>query len=209
MAGSTRRWGYWAATLAVAVVAAAGVAMSAAGLPALRDEAARVRAEVESETAAVEARSAEVDSARGEVARAVTGVDAARVAADSEIIESLARVATTWGSQAEYDAARVAVVSEYGVDEDGRFMTTFLPAMVPVRDAAGNSYSVIDQKELNCHFVSARPILCGVDGDEYSYFVVVSATGSRAGASAGFTAAILCSVGADGELSGVDGYTLQ
>lgn len=209
MTDSRRRWGYWAATLLIIVAAVAGVAMSLSGLPALRDEAARVRDRVESASAAVEARSADVDSARGEIARAVTGVDAARVARDEEIIEGLARVATTWGSQAEYDAARVEVVSEYGVDEDGRFMTTFLPAMVPVRDAAGNSYSVIDQKELNCHFVSARPILSGVDEDEYSYFVVVSATGSRSGASAGFTAAILCSVDADGELSGVDGYTLQ
>ena len=175
----------------------------------LRREVEAQRAQLQSVRAEVDGDEADVRARQWAVASEVTGVDVARVEADSAAIRAFAERVTTWSSQAEYDEIRDAVMAEHGLTDSDQFVKVFLPRYVIAVDSSGNRYSPIDMKHANCHYVSADVILSGIAGDKYSYFTVVTATGSRDGASAKFDVVMMCTVDGSGGFSNITGYTLS
>ncbi|KOX14015.1 hypothetical protein [Nocardiopsis sp. NRRL B-16309] len=143
-----------------------------------------------------------------EVAGVVQGTDTARLDADEELIGDVLDTALTWETHAEYEDARSAMMTVYGLNEDSAFMTAFLPVAPVNVDREGNEYALIDLLGLDSRVGDFRTELLSVQGAEYSYLVLVDVrtTSDDGEASASNTATVLLTTDGDGGVSDVEGY---
>ncbi|MEV2278298.1 hypothetical protein AB0I72_22200 [Nocardiopsis sp. NPDC049922] len=171
---------------------------------ALTDQEQRI-AELRERTVEIEEAQ---DERENEVASLVQGTNTARLDADEELIGDVLDTALTWETHAEYEDARSAMMTVYGLDEDSAFMTAFLPEAPVNIDREGNEYALIDLLGLDSRVNDFRSEMLSVQGTEYSYLVLVElrTTSDDGQASAHSTATVLLTTDGDGGVSGVEGY---
>lgn len=171
---------------------------------ALTDQEQRI-AELQGSVAELEQAQEEREN---EVAGVVQGTDTARLDADEELIGDVLDTALTWETHAEYEDARSAMMTVYGLDEDSAFMTAFLPVAPMNVDREGNEYALIDLLGLDSRVNDFHSEVLSIQGTEYSYLVLVElrATSDDGQASADSTATVLLTTDGDGGVSDVEGY---
>ncbi|MFD6952063.1 hypothetical protein A6A08_02545 [Nocardiopsis sp. TSRI0078] len=171
---------------------------------ALADQGRQI-AELRERTAEIEEAQ---DERENEVASLVQGTNTARLDTDEELIGDVLDTALTWETHAEYEDARSAMMTVYGLDEDSAFMTAFLPEAPMNVDREGNEYALIDLLGLDSRVNDFRSEVLSVQGTEYSYLVLVElrTTSDDGQASAYSTATVLLTTDGDGGVSGLEGY---
>ena len=125
-------------------------------------------------TASVDQVQVSAQQARDEATASLLGAELDRKAADLKPIEDLVGAALTWSSQAEYDAARKAIIDRHGLAEDGQFLSVFMPPAPVNYDSQGNAYYYIDASGLNSRMGALDTRLISVDGVDYTYLVTAS-----------------------------------
>ncbi|GAB2481239.1 collagen-like domain-containing protein [Nocardiopsis aegyptia] len=169
-------------------------------------------ADQERQIAELQERTAELEEAQGEredeVVSLVEGTDTARLDTDEELIADMLDTALTWETHAEYEEARSAMMTVYGLDADSAFMTEFLPEAPMNVDREGNEYALIDLLGLDSRVSDFHSEVLSVQGTEYSYLVLAElrTTSDDGQADAHSTATVLLATDGDGGVSGVEGY---
>lgn len=200
---------YFAVAGAVLLLTVLVVFISGLGNAALERELAETTAKISTLENQIATAQTSLSQQQSAIVSNVTGVDAARVAADNALAEAFIERVTTWSSSDEYNAVRAEIMEKYHLNEGDRFMKIFLPKYPTMVDNAGNEYNEIDMKSANCHYSGMKPMLSGFVGDKYSYFTIVTATGSTGGASASFNFAMTYTIDGLGNFTGIDGYRLS
>ncbi|MDP9903203.1 hypothetical protein [Arthrobacter bambusae] len=132
----------------------------------------------------------------------------ARIERDRSVIGDLLHTTFTWDSHASYVSARKALVSKYGLAEDGTFLKSFLPPSPVATDANGKQYPYIDAAKVNSSLGEFTLNLTSVAGTNYTYLamVTVDASSNDGSATAGRADVVMLTVSADGKLSSVTGW---
>lgn len=143
-------------------------------------------------------------------------VDGYRVRTDNEIISSFLGEIMDWSSYDGYTAIRERTMKQYGLTEDDSFVKTFLPVVLNQDDGTGVKRNIIDDGSsrhpggLRLNFEDTTPYVTAVNGDVYSYMNVVTVSSPGAyDTNATVTAAFLCDVDADGNLSNLGGSLMS
>lgn len=164
------------------------------------------------ETRLQEAQSAleEVERQEAQMLAEASDSNAARIERDSSIIDNMLSETLIWIDFEGYSNARKTAIEHYGIAEDSRFMTVYLPEVHETPDTAdGSTYNYIDVNGINVHYENKDLHLCGIDGDIYRYFAEVTTSSMDRYGNEGFAKSVLmCSVNGDGEITDVDAYTL-
>lgn len=192
-----RNMPYILGLVACLVVVLVVTAVSGSGVRSLERELSAQQTEMADLGNQISVKRTQVNQGTQGVATQVTGIDLARVQKDNEIAKELISKVTTWSSQAEYDALREEMMLTYHLEARDRFMSTFLPATTD-----------IDALQLNCHYSNMKAMVSNIAGAKYSYFTVVTASGSRSGATASFNFIMTYDIDGNGNLSNLSAYTL-
>lgn len=148
-----------------AAIACLGSYISYRNSVAESESLARQLADVENQIAAKEARNSEI---RTEVLAGIGGIDERRLNEDAKLVDEIFSVAFTWSSYEEYNNMRETLVSEYGFDEDGQFLTDVF-GYIGVSDVDPD-YNYIDAHELAIEYSSSNLYCIGVSTMQYHYF---------------------------------------
>lgn len=151
---------------------------------------------------------AQTDAAAVDAASVLSGAQADRVKADTELIEDLADRALTWFDHESYVEARESTMRAYGLTPDSTFMTSFLPPAPVNLDSKGAEYPYIDAAGLNSRATSTHVRLLSVDGVDYSYMALidVAASSSDGLGSASNVATVFLTIDSDGAITDLSGY---
>lgn len=172
----------------------------------LNEEATQI-AELQNEIAV---RKTAVEQAAANVQHQTTGLDASRKASDDKVAMDFMRKILTWSDYAGYTANRELCKTQYGLDEESGFMTTFLPEVLEVTSADGSKYNRIDLNGLNMRFGTMDTYVTDINaGGTQSYVAFVTSI-SRDGNGHEATGRMVFtySCDPDGNLSEINGYTL-
>jgi hypothetical protein len=154
-------------------------------------------------TAAEQAAALSAGAPSGELASAMERIDA-----DGETIKKLAETVFTWDSTDSYEQAREALMIKFGVAENDRFMTTFLPPAPVSVDANGKEYRYSEAARLNSALgaLTVKPTL--VHGTKYEYLVNASVQSSSNDGTATASRGVVLKVSteADGSVVSVEGW---
>lgn len=158
----------------------------------------------------VAAKQAGTTEAAKHVVNVVTGLNAARVAEDNTIAKNFMDWVFTWDTSEQYNTIRDELVGRYGCSRDGRFLANFMPKLQSNVDAEGNSYNLIDTLGYNMSYDDMSPIVCGIDGDTYSYFATVDVhSTNKYGDEGSGSVAFEYSIDGNGDLTVLDAYTIS
>lgn len=115
----------------------------------------------------------------GEAMTLRDGIDPSILARDHQSITKVLEVGMNWDSSESYEAARTKLVEDYSLDENGSFLTDFMPPAVCNTDGAGQNVCQIDTKKLNSSFesVNTQVVSLGADGYRYLGTASVSSAG--------------------------------
>jgi len=171
---------------------------------ALQRQEARL-AELTDEVGAARAATTDLDDT---ISVQASGADAARVAADSDVIGDLLQSALTWDDDASYREARESTMRLYGLAPDSSFMVSFLPEAPVNIDSQGNEYPYIDAAGLNSQVGDFQAKLLSVDAVSYSYMVLIDV---QARSSDGLGAAVnvataFVTIDGEGAVSQISGF---
>lgn len=144
-----------------------------------QEQAAADTAAIEDAQGRLDELKAAEQSTVGEAMALRDGIDASILARDNQSVTEVLEVAMNWDSSESYEAARVELVEDYNMDENGSFLTNFMPPAVCNTDGAGQSVCQIDTKKLNSSFesVNTQVVSLGTDGYRYLGTASVSSTG--------------------------------
>lgn len=197
------------AAAAVSMVLCAFSVYRNAGI--LSDMSATIRS-LSAEKTTVEASSV---SGNMDLLKKDANVDGYRVRTDNDIITAFLGEIMDWSSYDGYTAIRERTMKQYVLTEDSSFVKTFMPVVLNQDDGTGVKRNVIDDGSsmhpggMRLNFEDTTPYVTSVDGDVYSYMNVVTVSSPGAyDTTATVTAAFLCSVDADGNLSNLEGHLM-
>lgn len=112
-----------------------------------------------------------LDAAQEAVYEQLTGSQVSRIDQDAEHLQQLMATALTWDDHQSYTDAREALLTEYGMDEESEFFTSFFPEAPVNVDAQGNEYPYLDVAELSSELGDFDIELLSVAGTAYRYVV--------------------------------------
>jgi hypothetical protein len=171
-------------------------------------ELAAQKATIDSLTMEIDEAREIVDALDTEISLKDSGADASRVAADTEVISELLRLALVWDDNASYVDARDATMRAYDLSEDSAFMASFLPVAPVNKDSKGNEYPYIDAAGLNSSVGDFQAKVLSIDAVEYSYMVLVDVQGSSSDGmgKAVNVATVFVTIDGDGAVSEITGF---
>lgn len=142
---------------------------------------------------------------------AAVGVSRSRLDSDAHLIDSLLETAFTWESGQEYFSARDSLQEEFGLSNDGPFLTEIMPPARYNEDSSGQRYYQIDVLGVTSEFGGADIELASVAAGEYTYAVIASvdhsSTHIREGSSVAERRTLLhVTVDAEGEIAEISGF---
>lgn len=152
------------------------------------------------------------ENAQVELRDELTGADSDRAGDDLSAIEDMLSMALSWDDHDSYVDAREEMIQEYGLSQDSAFIQTFLPSAPVNTDGAGNEYPYIDAMGLNSAMAGFDAEVIGVEGEDYSYLIVVEVSvESRVGSeqyrtSESAPAVVFATVDAEGGITDLSGY---
>lgn len=190
----------------------AAIAIAAVGFAWPAHVSAMRNAELDLQKARIEELSQMVDDAKNETARTrtsrvdkATGSDRKRARSDADFAEQFLTDCASWDSFASYDKCREIAMSDYGLSEDGQFLTSYMPKLFETEFTDGSgSYNYIDAEGLNSRVYGFDDYLVAVDGDTYSHFALVTFRTTSDGRSADSNAIMRYSVDGDGNFVDVE-----
>lgn len=214
---STTKTGFLGRNAVVLILAAALVAVGiGTGLQLINNS--RDLSGQQQQISDLEQRLAQAESANAEAEDANTyealGVTESRLINDQAVIEEFLATAFTWQDGVSYEAARDALISRYDLDEDGAFLTDFMPpAAYTMRDGQRQYY--IDEVGLVFSPGAEMSVdVVRVSGTDYEYIVLADVDvtsshitpGSDGSTPTSTRRMMLCvTVDGEGELSGLSG----
>lgn len=141
--------------------------------------------------------------------KAVTGMDANRATKDDKIAEDFFRKIMNWSSLEEYNAIRIGLAEEYGLKENGSFLSVFMPPVVDSVSPDGSHYNRIDTLGLNVNYEYMDSYVTGIVNTTYSYAAFVTFSSASAKGNEGFaTVMATYDVDVDGNISNLYAYTV-
>lgn len=159
---------YVAALLLCLAILGCGIWYAATARARHDRDIAEARHRVDELHAQIAAVKAAADQAGSYAVYQNTGADPQRIEADKEILDRLFRTALTWDGGDAYAAAREAVKDQYGLPEDGRFLSTFMPEVEP--DADGEN--PLDANGINSGYAGSEIYLTDIEAGKYKYIVL-------------------------------------
>lgn len=135
----------------------------------------------------------------------------ARIKADEKVIRDLVTAMFTWDSHETYEAARTALVEDYGIPSDSQILTTLMPPGPVNIDGEGVEYPYIDAAGLDSAMADFTATPAFITRDEYSYVVLVTVVGSSTDGttSASVTNLVDVTVDGSGDLTRIEAYATQ
>lgn len=134
--------------------------------------------------------------------KAATGYDAARKEIDDKQIAELFSKFVAFDSADAYSKAREGLINDYGLDENGQFLSVFMPAAnEQITDAIKNGNLAIAYK-------SMTSIPTAISGDNYSYAAFVTMGANREGGSASKQVLVQYTIDGNGKISDLTAYPL-
>ena len=148
------------------------------------------------------------EGVRRQAVRMVTGTDTLRVAKDRVVAEDLIRQVTSWSTYDEYEAARQLLTLDYGMKEDGQFLSRYMPFVLNT-ELNGINYNHIDTKGLNSLYEGMTQYLINVDGNDYTYSTLVEWSARNSVGSMGTAVSLFeYTITVDGVLYNLSAFTL-
>lgn len=140
----------------------------------------------------------------------ISGVDVERVNRDKQIADGVFREIMNWSDFDTYHKIREKLISEYHLDENGRFLSVFMPEVIqtpPTLD--GSVYNRIDQNHLNVNYEGMESHVCAIEDDVYKYISFVEWSTHDVNGNESFaTVVFLYQINAEGVMFNFDAYTL-
>lgn len=141
------------------------------------------------------------------------GISQTRLLQDARTIQTLADVAFTWETGAEYEQARSDLKRQFDLTEDDVFLQEFMPPSRYNEDASGKRYYYIDTVGLNSSVSGDVDLeVLKVVADKYTYGVLVdisvtsdAVSGGSGTISAARKALLFVTVDAQGTISDLSG----
>lgn len=137
-----------------------------------------------------------------------SGIDASRIERDGGIAEGIMKTALGWKDYDSYIDARETLKSRYGLSEDDRFLSVFLPHVSESEPtSSGKRYNWIDVNDYRVYYDGMEQHFLGTDGNAYGYLAEVrwSSVASNGGESRQ-ESVFLYSIDADGDIVSMDAY---
>lgn len=137
-----------------------------------------------------------------------SGIDASRIERDAMTAEGIMKTVLGWRDYASYVDARETLKSRYGLSEDDRFLSVFLPYVSESEPtSSGERYNWIDVNNYRVYYDGMDQHFLGIDGGNYGYLANVrwSAVAENGGESQQ-SSVFLYSMDADGNVVSMDAY---
>ena len=137
-----------------------------------------------------------------------SGIDASRIERDGGIAEGIMKTALGWKDYDSYIDARETLKSRYGLSEDDRFLSVFLPYVSESEPtSSGKRYNWIDVNDYRVYYDGMEQHFLGTDGNAYGYLAEVkwSSVASNGG-ELRQESVFLYSIDADGGIVSMDAY---
>lgn len=137
-----------------------------------------------------------------------SGIDASRIERDAMTAEGIMKTALGWRDYDSYIDARETLKSRYGLSEDDRFLSVFLPYVSESEPtSSGKRYNWIDVNDYRVYYDGMDQHFLGMDGDVYNYLADVrwSSVAPNGGESQQ-SSVFLYSMDAGGNVVSMDAY---
>lgn len=138
-------------------------------------------------------------------------IDASRITRDAGIAEGVMKLALGWRDYDSYIEARESLKSRYGLSEDDRFLSVFLPYVSESEPtSSGKRYNWIDVNGYNVYYDGMSQYFLGESGGEYRYLSEVKwSTVATNGGEARRTSVFTYSVDEEGHIGSMDAYVID
>lgn len=140
-----------------------------------------------------------------------SGISASRIERDGGIAEGIMKLALGWRDYDSYIEARENLKSRYGLSEDDRFLSVFLPYISESEPtSSGKRYNWIDVNGYNVYYDGMEQYFLGESGGEYRYLSEVRwSTVASNGGEARRTSVFMYSVDEEGHIGSMDAYVID
>lgn len=130
------------------------------------------------------------------------GINTSRFATDAQVFDSFLEELSAWDTYKGYVDLRAKLMSTYGMDEKGEFLTSILPEIA----REGNA---IDSKNFRVSFSNPNVVIAGSSGDRYDYVAFVDMVHTQEKDKISTIPVVMSfSVDASGAISNIDGTVL-
>ena len=146
---------------------------------------------------------AEVESQSNNITQVVTGLDEQRHNHDDESMVSFFNYVLNWHNFDEFCAARDEVKEKYNPDDE--FMHLFFPDIQTAVSPDGHVYNYIDINNLTMEYSDMQSYIINIDGDEYTYFAIITIQSVTNGNLGQNTIAMRYTIDADSKIVNIKG----
>lgn len=138
-------------------------------------------------------------------------VDTSRIERDFQMAEGVMKTVFGWKDYESYMQAREDLKTRYGLSEDDRFLSVFLPSVSESEPVlSGERYNWIDVNGYNVYYDGMVQYFLGEAKGEYRYLSEIDwSTVAKNGGEARQTSVFIYSVDKDGHIGSMDAYVID
>lgn len=133
-----------------------------------------------------------------------SGVSHAREVSDRNLAEDFLEDCASWKDFASYCECRERAVKDYGLPEDGQFLTSYMAPIAETTFLDGTTYNYIDAEGLNSRMYGIDDYLVSAKDDVYRHFAFVTFRTEDNGRSAEHQAIMSYAVDGNGKIFDVE-----